>query len=438
MERFHANPLSSIRAVGTVILILGALANPVAASEAGTLRAATVKVDITPTDPTALLSVYQTPFTGVHDRTYARGVILDNGLSSAAIVSFDAVEISDGRTMVAHIAQETAIPAQNIILTATHDHTAPLIGLHNADGNSPGGRGATAFTAKVESDLVAALKQAKSNEQPAKIGQGQGLVSINTNRDLLTPAGKYTLGVNPDGPTDKTLRVIKLESLDGKPIAVIMNYAVHSTVLDSKTSLITGELAGAASRYVESHYDDKLVALWTLSAAGDQNPIARELDPQHPNSERNFATADALGQIAGAEAVRIADGIKQGDSSIKIWGAEKTVSCPGQKGVGSIQAGDRKLVDADPVSFRLGVLMIDQIAITSVSAEVVMNIYQHLRRESAFADTWLISLANGRIGYVPQDASYDNPTFEVYASPLRKGCGESAIVNGLMDMLKLY
>jgi len=50
----------------------------------------------------------------------------------------------------------------------------------------------------------------------------------------------------------------------------------------------------------------------------------------------------------------------------------------------------------------------------------------------------MITLANGRIGYIPEDASYANPTFEVYASPLKKGCGESTIVNGLMDMMKQY
>ncbi len=425
-----------VRSISLLAALLGLATSPVSGVETGPLRAATLEIDITPADPAGLLSVYQTQFTGIHDRTYARGVVLDNGVSSAALVSFDAVEVSDGTAMVAHISRETGIPTANIILSATHDHTAPLIGLYNADGNSKGGSGAAAFLAKVESDLIAALKQARAHEQPARIGFAAGSVAINVNRDSLTPAGKFTLGANPDGPSDKTLRIIKLETAAGEPLAVLMNYAVHSTVMDPKTSLVTGELAGAASRYVEDHYNGRVVAPWMIGAAGDQNPIARELDPQQPNAERNFAVADTLGQIAGAEAVRVADGIKSTDAKIKLWGAEKTVTCPGQKGVGNLFSGDRKLVDADPVSFRLGVLMIDQLAITSVSAEVVTNIYEHLRRESPFANTLMFSLVNGRIGYIPQDASYDNPTFEVYASPLRKGCGESTVVNGLLEMLK--
>jgi hypothetical protein len=94
------------------------------------------------------------------------------------------------------------------------------------------------------------------------------------------------------------------------------------------------------------------------------------------------------------------------------------------------------LVDADPVSFRVGALMIDKVAFIEVSAEVVSKIYQDLRKQSPYANTIMVTLANGRIGYIPDDASYDVWTREAVASPLKKGCGESTIVNGLLDLLR--
>jgi len=222
---------------------------------------------------------------------------------------------------------------------------------------------------------------------------------------------------------------------------VLINYAVHGTVLGPKTSLLSGELPGATSRYVEDHYGDKVVAIWTSGAAGDQAPIVTAFGFKEPNAEKNFAVLDVLGQILGTEAVRVADGIKDTSTQVRLWGTEKTVTCPGQKaeqnGSGGLDA-PRKIVDRDPVNFRLSLLMMDDTAIGSVSSEAVTNIYQRLRKASPFTNTILITLANGRIGYVAEDASYANPTFEVYESPLKKGCGENTIVNGLVDMMKQY
>jgi neutral ceramidase len=434
---------TQFHAVLLLVFILGVSAEPTFALEAGTLRVGTVKVDITPDDPAGLTNLYQTPFTGIHDRTYARGIVLDNGVTSAAIIALDTVEITDGTAMVAHISRETGIPTSNIIMAATHDHQAPMISLQNANGSWKAGPAAAAFVTKVENDLVAALKQARSSEQPARIGIGRGTADVSVNRDFLTPEGTYKLGRNPDGPSDKTVWVVKFETPTGEPIALLINYAVHGTVLGAKTSLLSGELPGATSRFVEDHYNGKVVAVWTSGAAGDQAPIVYMPDSKQPNADRNFAVIDVLGQILGTEAIRVADTMKDTNSQVKLWGSEKTVTCPGQKVVGNgpgggPAGGERKILDADPVNFRLSLLMIDQTAIASISSEVVSNIYQRLRKESPFPNTILITLANGRIGYIPEDASYANPTFEVYASPLKKGCGESTIVNGLLGMMKQY
>jgi neutral ceramidase len=427
--------LERISRTSLLPFVLGIAFSPSFGAESGTLRVGIAKVDITPADPTGLANLWGTRFTGIHDKIYARAIFLDNGETTAAIIAVDTVEFADATALVARIAKETGVQTSNIILAPTHNHNAPMVSLQNWSGMSKNGPAAAAFVAQVEKDLVATLKQAKAGLQPARIGVGSGTAEININRDDRTTSG-FKTGRNPEGPSDKTVWVIKFETTAGEPIAIFINYAVHATVLGSQNTLLTGELPGFTSRYVEQHYNNKIVALWTSGAAGNQGPIIRGGDP---DAENNFKRADVLGQILGEEVVRVADNIKATSARPRILGAEKVVTCPGQKTAQEVSArGEVKFLNADPVSFRLGLLMVDRIALTSVSAEVVAQIYQRLRKESSFTNTIMVTLVDGRIGYIADDASYANPTFEVINSPLKSGCGESTIVNGLLEMMNQY
>jgi neutral ceramidase len=96
-----------------------------------------------------------------------------------------------------------------------------------------------------------------------------------------------------------------------------MNYAVHSVVAGQRNSLITGDLAGAAERFVERSYDDKVVALWTMGPAGDQNPeinmsVAADGINKDPAKNRAMANEvmDAEGLTVGAEVIQTANRTK--------------------------------------------------------------------------------------------------------------------------------
>jgi hypothetical protein len=420
--------------VGVCALIAASQAS--SAQSVGALRAGASKVDITPASPAGLTNLWGTPLTGIHDHIYARAIVLENGQTKEAIVAVDTVEITDGAPFVLQISKQTGIPATNIVLAATHDHSTPMISLRNADSSHQAGPAGKAFVDNVGNDMVAAVQQAQAALQPARIAVGRGAADINLNRDELTPNG-YIFGRNPPGPSDKTVWVVKVESINGKPIGLLINYAVHATVIGPKNSLLTGDVSGATSRFVEDHYRDSVVALWTSGAAGDQHPAIMSDE----GTLSDYEAVDTLGRILGEEVVRVADSTKAASSQVRLWSAEKTVTCPGQRvlggGNGQPQT-DIKAVDAPPVNFRLGVLMIDKIAIAEVSAEVVGKIGKELREGSPYADTILLTLANGRVGYIPDDQSYDIWTQEAVGSPLKKGCGESTIVNGLLDLIGQY
>jgi hypothetical protein len=288
----------------------------------------------------------------------------------------------------------------------------------------------------VYDQIIEVVRQAKAALQPARVGIGTGTADVNVNRDEYTKEG-WKIGFNPEGSSEKTVWVCKFETISGEPIAILMNYAVHSVVLGPENRLLTGDLAGAAERFVEQYYQDKIVALWTLGPAGDQNPKYMDWDTTFGKGDREpgYPLMDALGQIVGEEVVRVASQIEHMTSETRIEADERVVSCPARIPTRDLQREGLKFQRVDSLNIHLGLVLINHIALTAVSGEVATRIYHHLKKDSPFANTILITLANDRVGYIVDDASYDIPTFESTNTPLQRGYAETAIVHGLVEMI---
>jgi hypothetical protein len=407
-----------------------------AATERGPLRVGVAKVDITPANLPGITNVWGTQFEGVHDKIYLRALVLDNSKTTAVMVASELSEYGDTTAVRQRIEKELGIPADNIIIAATHDHNAPRVIASPSEHGGNIGPGTAAYSAFVYDRIVEAVRQAKANLQPARVGVGTGYADINTNRNELTSQG-WKLGANPNLPSDKTVWVVKFETLAGEPIAFFVNYAVHAVVMGPENKLITGDLPGATSRFIEQHFNDKVVALWTSSAAGDQNPKFMTWDTTFTNKtlEPGYSLVDSQGQILAEEALRTASRIDHKLSDIRLMAAQKVFSCPvtpdpkhpAQPGV----------PPATQVNIRLGLLMIDRTALAAVGAEVYTNIYLHLKKESPYTNTIMVTLANDRIGYLADDADYEMPFFGVTKS-IQVNCAEPGIVNGMLEMMNQF
>jgi hypothetical protein len=438
------------------ISLFGLLALAALAADTGTLQVGAARVDITPPDDAALpMSGYsgrKQGFQGIHDRIYARAIVLHDGTSYAAIVTWELIGAPNAlwAQVSQRVAQETGIAPEFLMLAAVHDHSAPSpAGMYgNADPKS------VPYTAKLQDATVEAVRQAKANLQPARVGAGAGKAYVNINRREYTPDRGWQLGFNPEFPSDKTVAVVRFETLSGKPIALFINYPVHAVVMGPDNYQVSGDLAGATSRFVEQHYrgtpgsgprgdtgaglrlrpeevagDAGIVALWTSGAAGDQNPVSLA-------TGSDFTMVDALGKILGEEAVRVASRIRT-TANVRIRGAQQVVTCPGRRLVRADRPSkEYKSEDADPVSIRLGLLMINEIALAGVSGEVLTGIARHLQQDSPFTHTIMVTHANGSSGYIPDDAAFDQISYEITASRLKPGCAENAIVNGFLDLMR--
>ena len=271
---------------------------------------------------------------------------------------------------------------------------------------------------------------------------GTSVSHINVNRHNIDPKTHgWWEGPNYDGVSDKKVRVLAFESLDGNPIAIYYNYAVFN-VITGVLDLVSGDITGEASRYIEASFDDTVIAALSLGAHGDQNPIyfqqtydLRELrikdyakrgedisnampPPGGVGLDRNDPAVArlmnqqkrmvlSLGQMLGEAVLHAMRGALGDVSTVGIYGKQATVTCPGRQRTNVGRSGVAgEYTDADPVQIRLGVLVVGNVAIAHVNAIPYAAIGLRLEKASPYARTMLTTRANGmsRAGYVPDDA----------------------------------
>ena len=452
-------PLRALRKVRAtvrhlvVLVTLIVLAPSPLLAQPSALKVGAAKVDITPA-PNELPKNYR----GILDHLFARAIVVENGSGRAALVTLDAGAIPTPlwQHLSARAARELNIPPDQFLLTATHTHSVPW---------TP--------AAGFEDKIFEAMRKAAAAARPARMAYGTGVSYINVNRNIIDPkTNRWWEGPNYDGPSDKTVAVVRFETLTGEPIAIYYNYGVHG-VITGTLDLVSADIPGAASNYIEESLGNGAVAVYSNGAAGDQNPIyfnqtyelrdirikdyakrgqdisnamppgGEGLDRSDPRTallmEQQKRMILSMGQFLGEEVLHVSRaGLERPVSEARIAGAQETVTCPGRKRLDKGRAGYPGVYeDADPVALRLSLLAIGDTVIGGVDGEVFTTIAQRFKRESPYKHTMMTTLTNGMAssGYIPNDAAFGFNTFEVVSSQLKPGCAETAIVDGLLDLI---
>ncbi|AJP72504.1 neutral/alkaline non-lysosomal ceramidase N-terminal domain-containing protein [Sphingomonas hengshuiensis] len=444
--------MKTLKMIAAALLACTA-ATPSLAADGPELRVGAAKVDITPKS-----NPLPGQFTGVLDPLYIRAIVVEDGGTRAALVTVDAGAIgTDTWTYVTQrVAKELGIPAANVLLTATHTHSVPFG--PNKDAGA---------------QIVEAIASAAKTLRPGRFAYGSGVSYINVNRNIIDPkTRRWWEGPNYDGPSDKTVAVVAFEDLAGKPIAVYYNYGVHA-VLTGTLDLISADIPGASSNYIEKSMGPDVVAVWSTGAAGDQNPIffnqtyalrdiriqdyaargedisnamppgGKGMDRTNPKvatlMEQQKQMTLSMGQMLGEEVLHVVrDGLERPQTRATIRGASTSIQCPGRNRTDSGRAGFPGVyTDGDPVSIKLSMVRIGDVMLGGVDGEVFTTIAQRFKRESPYKHTMMVTLTNGmaRSGYIPNDAAFAQNTFEVVSSRLKPGCAEDKIVDGLLDLV---
>ena len=183
-------------------------------------------------------------------------------------------------------ANDSGSSRSQLVLNSSHTHCGPAVWrnlpvLLRPRGRRPAGGGGLR-PASSPTRLVEVVGAALEDLAPARLAVGHGAVGFAVNRRVPTPEG-VQIGVNPDGPVDHDVPVLKVTAPDGSLRAVLFGYACHNTTLGGDVYQINGDYAGHAQAALERAHPGA-TALFLMLCGGDQNPHPRgtlELARQH-------------------------------------------------------------------------------------------------------------------------------------------------------------
>src|SRR2546421_6806891 len=249
------------------------------------LLAGAAAVDITP-DRSLHLAGYPhvTRYsTGVHDPLLSSALCLGAGNTRVLIIGNDIIYVSKQLVTRARqrIAQQTGIPGENILISATHTHSGPKMLDPIATSDDPAiPKTDVEYVAFVEDAIVGAAVRAARHLVPAEIGLAAADASgVGTNRR------------DPNGPRDLDVPVLLVRDLKSNPIAAMLVCSMHPTVLHEDSTLISGDFPGLARRRLQRNVlGDDCVVLYHTGPAGNQSP-------RHVTRANTFDEAERLGGI---------------------------------------------------------------------------------------------------------------------------------------------
>jgi hypothetical protein len=381
------------------IALLAALSAP-----AAPFRAGAAKVDITPSGSQWLMGYNARKSTGVLDRIYHRAVVMEAGGEQFALVASDLCLFSPTvyDEAAREVERETGIPRVRFWWSVTHSHAAPEVGppgVYKALLGRSDHEYDRDYAALVRDALVRAVKEARGNLAPARIAIGQGVSMANINRRAKDVDGQVSLGLNPDGPADRQLGVIRLESAGGQPIAVIANYAIHGTVMSGQNLLISGDAPGVASAYVEQKVGAPV--LFVNSAAGNLAPIYSVYPDPKSGHLSQFRVL--LGDRISAALARLG----AATADVAMSASELPVATPQRSGLDwpqELSAYSARV----PVRF----LKINDTVIWAAPVELFCEIAMAVRAASPFTHTFYFGYTNGWLGYLPTAAAFAEGGYE--------------------------
>ncbi len=379
-----------------------------------------MKVDITPSSSKWLAGYPARQSTGVHDRLFHKVVALDDGVTQFFLVSSDlclfAPSVYDEFT--AQLKRETGIGPLQVWWTVTHTHSAPEVGPHamiklmmpERYGHEPDRE----YTAFVEKALIDAIREARAKLEPARLAAGTGYSAANINRRARDPRGRVSLGLNPDGPADRQIGLIRLERLDGAPIALIANYAMHGTALGPQNKLISGDAPGTVAAYVEEKLGVPM--LFINGAAGNMAPIY--------TVQENFQAAHIteFNVLLGDRILAANRSIATATTGVRLRPGEKIVETPRRKDFGwTAEIGDYlKASGNEPGVIRLPVRFLiinDDLALWSAPVELFCEIAIDVRNRSPYHHTFYFGYSNGWLGYLATRRAFSEGGYETRTCP---------------------
>ena len=398
----------------------------------------------------------------IHDELHVRCLVLDDGDTQLAFAIVDNVqiphEVFDASKQLVH--ENTSLPTENILMAATHSHSAPsLRGTSYSILNQP----FDDYQKFVIRRIADGIQQALHNLEPARIGWGTGKVPqhvfnrrwlLKDGKTVTSPFGDEDLAVTnpgryakellkPAGPVNPKVYFLSVESIEGRPIALLANHWLHYVGGVGKGH-ISADYFGVFSKRIgqllsPSGENPPFVGILSNGPSGDinNNDFANYGKPNRKSYER-YEKMNEVAEDLAQEVLRVRKSIKHQDwVKLGATQAEMTLRYrrpdaeqlkrakgilenpkPDSREYASQAIFARRAIDAAafPETFEIApqVFRIGELGIAALPFEVFTEIGLEIEGKSPFADTFTIELANGGNGYLPSPEQHKLGGYETW------------------------
>ncbi len=256
-------------------------------------------VQVTPEEPIPMCGYNPNVSEGVLDELFAKTMVIEDANGSRAVLL--TADLLFFRAPLAEVVcdkimERTGLRREQILLNASHTHAGPVFGIEDPgrfDLPEDQKRQVREYTKKLIEQLVDLVPAAIADLKPARLSWSNGEVDFVMNRRLLSPEGKCRgMGPNPNGPVDRSVPVLRIDSLDGRLRAVVFGCACHPVTLDGNNRKISADYAGAAQRDIEARHAG-VQAMFVIGCGADANSHPRGGSEQEALVSRH---GEALGQ----------------------------------------------------------------------------------------------------------------------------------------------
>ncbi|MCC6144580.1 MAG: neutral/alkaline non-lysosomal ceramidase N-terminal domain-containing protein [Candidatus Hydrogenedentes bacterium] len=420
-----------------VLLPLIAITFLVSPAFGQTFKAGFAKRDITPQKMTPMWGYgarHAAMAEGAMDTMYAKALVIDVGTDKLALVGLD---LGRGPTepMMAKIREKVKTEAgvNWVLISGSHTHHGPVIELKDEEGKGKGKYDdAVAYAQSLPDLLSEAIIEAANNAVDAKIGWGSMETDLNRNRHTK----------KQPKPRDPELAVVRVDDLAGKPIAILVNFAAHPTILDTMDLRYSAEWPGKMYTAVEEATGAN--CFFMQGAAGDMSP--------NTNDERRGI--EGFGKAVAEKVLEINAGIEtEVPESPSIvariddfsYDMRIDLSKPVIIGVYKQSFFPELLALADEFQGNkirpqmTTVLLNGRLALVSGSGEFFCQHANHLKAESPAEETYFLGYCNGHHMYFPTRDAVEEGGYgaDAAVSWVAVGAGEEMIEKALQNLREM-
>lgn len=453
-------------------------AEPVAKKQP--FRAGAAAVDVTPREfPVNMPGGFSANMAeSAHDPLHARALVLDDGAKALAMVVVDSLAVApetcaDAKKLAA---ERCGIQPDKILICGTHSHSAP--NSNSTSGPAP----AVAYRKLLVAGIAEAIVRAHEALQPAACGVATHPLPdevfnrrwfLKPGKMPLNPYGKLDLVKmnppsgpdvldHPAGPTDPDITVLSLQTLKRKPLALMANYSLHYVGGIPKAQ-VSADYYGEFARLMSSRVngDANFVAMMSNGTSGDINNIPFNVTrpPREPFEQvrivaqkaadacwvalRKIEKYDAsprLGMVQREVVLKYrrptSEQVAEAKAVLAIKDPaelEKLPRLAENYARGTVAAAERK---EEAVAVIVQAIRIGDFAICTLPFEVFCEIGLDLKKRSPFPRTMVVSIANGRSGYLPTPEQHKLGGYETWLGTNNVQEDASVILtNNLLEML---